>query len=200
MNYFPAFFDLKQRPRLLVRGGEAAARRLRPCWKAGARVTVVARGGRGDRGPRSMPAGSRPVRRLRLRRRPTARPSCSPPRAARGRRAGGRGARTAGVPVNVADQAGFPASSCPPSSNAIRGDRHLHRRRRTRAGQAACARRRAALPSRLGRLANFADSFRTAVKGTVPSAAARLRSGTASSRAGRDQLLAGNDRGARERC
>ena len=29
MNYFPAFFDLKERPVLLVGGGQAAARRLR---------------------------------------------------------------------------------------------------------------------------------------------------------------------------
>ena len=42
MNYFPAFFDLKGRPVLLVGGGEAAARRLRLLQKAGARITVVA--------------------------------------------------------------------------------------------------------------------------------------------------------------
>ncbi len=42
MNYFPAFFDLRDRPALIVGGGEAAARRLRLLRKAGARVTVVA--------------------------------------------------------------------------------------------------------------------------------------------------------------
>jgi uroporphyrin-III C-methyltransferase/precorrin-2 dehydrogenase/sirohydrochlorin ferrochelatase len=42
MNYFPAFFDLKDRPALIVGGGEAAARRLRLLQKAGARVTIVA--------------------------------------------------------------------------------------------------------------------------------------------------------------
>src|SRR5215470_16929651 len=41
MNYFPAFFDLKDRP-ALIGGGEAAARRLRLLRKAGARITVVA--------------------------------------------------------------------------------------------------------------------------------------------------------------
>src|SRR5262249_60648080 len=56
------------------------------------------------------------------------------------------------------------------------------------------------LPSRLGRVAKFADSFRTAVKATVPGAAARLRfwdrifDGPVA-----DQVLAGNEGGARER-
>jgi uroporphyrin-III C-methyltransferase/precorrin-2 dehydrogenase/sirohydrochlorin ferrochelatase len=56
------------------------------------------------------------------------------------------------------------------------------------------------LPARLGRLAEFAASFRTAVKATVPSAASRLRfwdrffDGPVA-----DQVLAGNERGARER-
>src|SRR5262249_31867383 len=42
MNFFPAFFDLKDRPALIVGGGEPAARRLRLLQKAGARITVVA--------------------------------------------------------------------------------------------------------------------------------------------------------------
>ena len=42
MRYFPAFLDLKERPGLLVGGGEAAARKLRLLLKAGARMTLVA--------------------------------------------------------------------------------------------------------------------------------------------------------------
>ena len=42
MNYFPAFFDLRERRALIVGGGEIAARRLRLLLKAGAKVTVVA--------------------------------------------------------------------------------------------------------------------------------------------------------------
>ena len=42
MNYFPAFFDLRDRRALIVGGGEPAARRLRLLRKAGARVTIVA--------------------------------------------------------------------------------------------------------------------------------------------------------------
>ncbi len=42
MHYFPVFFDLKDRPVLLVGGGELALRKLRLLQKAGARLTVVA--------------------------------------------------------------------------------------------------------------------------------------------------------------
>ncbi len=42
MRYYPAFMDLSGRPVLLVGGGEPAARKLRLLVRAGARVTVVA--------------------------------------------------------------------------------------------------------------------------------------------------------------
>ncbi|MBT6116694.1 MAG: siroheme synthase, partial [Rhodospirillaceae bacterium] len=42
MRYFPAFFDLRDRPCLIVGGGEAAARKLRLLRGAGAAVTIVA--------------------------------------------------------------------------------------------------------------------------------------------------------------
>lgn len=42
MRYFPAFFDLRDRPCLLVGGGEVAARKLRLLRGAGAAVTIVA--------------------------------------------------------------------------------------------------------------------------------------------------------------
>ena len=42
MRYFPTFFDLQDKPVLLVGGGTAAARKLRLLLKAGAKVTVVA--------------------------------------------------------------------------------------------------------------------------------------------------------------
>ncbi len=42
MNYFPIFLDLKDRPALVVGGGELALRKLRLLQKACARVTIVA--------------------------------------------------------------------------------------------------------------------------------------------------------------
>ena len=41
MEYFPIFLDLKNRPALVVGGGELALRKLRLLQKAGAQVTVV---------------------------------------------------------------------------------------------------------------------------------------------------------------
>ncbi|MAF94741.1 MAG: uroporphyrinogen-III C-methyltransferase [Rhodospirillaceae bacterium] len=42
MNHLPLFLEIKDRPVLVVGGGEAAARRVETALKAGARVTVVA--------------------------------------------------------------------------------------------------------------------------------------------------------------
>ena len=42
MNHLPLFLEIKDRPVLVVGGGEAAARRVETVLKAGGRVTVVA--------------------------------------------------------------------------------------------------------------------------------------------------------------
>jgi len=202
MNYFPAFFDLKQRPVLLVGGGEAAARRLRLLQKAGARVTVVAPRV-GEEIAAAIDAGgiaavrrgfvSGDVNGQAIVFAATGLPAVDERVA--------EAARTAGVPVNVADQAGLSSFIVPA---IVERDPVVIGISTGGAAPVLASRLREAierlLPSRLGRLANFADSFRTAVKGTVPSAAARLRfwdrffDGPVA-----DQLLAGNDRGAREK-
>jgi uroporphyrin-III C-methyltransferase / precorrin-2 dehydrogenase / sirohydrochlorin ferrochelatase len=202
MNYFPAFFDLKERCVLLVGGGEAAARRLRLLQKAGARVTVVA--------PRvgQEIAAAIDAGRIKAVRRgfvsgdvngqtivfaATGLPAVDERVA--------EAARTAGLPVNVADHAGLSSFIVPA---IVERDPLVIGISTGGTAPVLASRVREAierlLPSRLGRLADFADSFRTAVKATVPSAAARLRfwdrffDGPVA-----DQLLAGNDGGARER-
>jgi len=202
MNYFPAFFDLRDRPALIVGGGEAAARRLRLLRKAGARVTVVA--------PRigaeiavAVVEGAATLRQ-------------------RGFVSGdvngqiavfaatglaevdarvAEAARAAGVPVNVADRAELSSFIVPA---IVERDPVVIGISTGGAAPVLASRLRDAierlLPARLGRLADFADSFRSAVKATVPSAPLRFRfwdrffDGPVA-----DQVLAGNETGARER-
>jgi uroporphyrin-III C-methyltransferase/precorrin-2 dehydrogenase/sirohydrochlorin ferrochelatase len=201
MNYFPAFFDLKERPVLLVGGGEAAARRLRLLRKAGARITVVAPrvgeeiaaaidAGRIAAVRRGFVAGD--VNGQAIVFAATGLPAVDERVA--------EAARTAGIPVNVADHAGLSSFIVPA---IVERDPVVIGISTGGAAPVLASRVREAierlLPSRLGRLANFADSFRTAVKATVPNAAARLRfwdrffDGPVA-----DQLLAGNDGRARE--
>jgi uroporphyrin-III C-methyltransferase/precorrin-2 dehydrogenase/sirohydrochlorin ferrochelatase len=202
MNYFPAFFDLKERPVLLVGGGEAAARRLRLLQKAGARVTIVA-----PRVGEEIAAAIDESKIAAVRRgfvsgdvsgqaivfAATGLPAVDERVA--------EAARAAGVPVNVADHAGLSSFIVPA---IVERDPVVIGISTGGAAPVLASRLREAierlLPSRLGRLADFADSFRTAVKATVPNAAARLRfwdrlfDGPVA-----DQVLAGNDRGAREK-
>jgi uroporphyrin-III C-methyltransferase/precorrin-2 dehydrogenase/sirohydrochlorin ferrochelatase len=202
MNYFPAFFDLKERPALIVGGGEPAARRLRLLQKAGARITVVA-----PRVGEEIGAAIEAVQVTAVRRgfvsgdvngqaivfAATGLPRVDERVA--------EAARTAGIPVNVADHAGLSSFIVPA---IVERDPLVIGISTGGAAPVLASRVREAierlLPSRLGRLADFADSFRTAVKATVPSAAARLRfwdrffDGPVA-----DQLLAGHDGGARER-
>ena len=202
MNYFPAFFDLKDRPALIVGGGEAAARRLRLLQKAGARVTVVA-----PRVGEEIAAAIDAGRIAAVRRgfvsgdvngqaivfAATGLPAVDERVA--------EAARTAGVPVNVADHAGLSSFIVPA---IVERDPVVIGISTGGAAPVLASRLREAierlLPSRLGRLADFADSFRTAVKATVPNAATRLRfwdrffDGPVA-----DQVLAGNDHGAREK-
>jgi len=202
MNYFPAFFDLKARPALIVGGGEVAARRLRLLQKAGARITVVAPrvgaeiGAAIDAGQiaairRGFVSGD--VNGQAIVFAATGLPAVDERVA--------EAARAAGVPVNVADHAGLSSFIVPA---IVERDPLVIGISTGGAAPVLASRVREAierlLPARLGRLADFADSFRTAVKATVPNAAARLRfwdrffDGPVA-----DQLLAGNDGRARER-
>jgi uroporphyrin-III C-methyltransferase / precorrin-2 dehydrogenase / sirohydrochlorin ferrochelatase len=202
MNYFPAFFDLKDRPALIVGGGEAAARRLRLLRKAGARVTVVAPR-IGEEIAAAVAEGAATLRQ-------------------RGFVSGDVNGQTAvfaatgladvdarvaeaakaiGVPVNVADRAELSSFIVPA---IVERDPVVIGISTGGAAPVLASRLREAierlLPARLGRLANFADNFRTAVKATVPSATSRFRfwdrffDGPVA-----DQVLAGNETGARER-
>ena len=202
MNYFPAFFDLKDRPALIVGGGEAAARRLRLLQKAGARVTIVA-----PRVGEEIAAAIGEGRIAAVRRgfvsgdingqtivfAATGLPAVDERVA--------EAARTAGVPVNVADHAGLSSFIVPA---IVERDPVVIGISTGGAAPVLASRLREAierlLPARLGRLAKFADSFRAAVKATVPNAAARLRfwdrffDGPVA-----DQVLIGNECGAREK-
>src|SRR5262249_35017353 len=160
--------DLKDRPALIVGGGEAAARRLRLLRKAGARITVVApRGGEEiaaaidagkiAAGRRGVLSGGRHRHALRVR----------APRPPPGDDRGDAGARTAGIPVNVADHAGLSSFIVPA---IVERDPVVIGISTGGAAPVLASRLREAierlLPARLGRLAAFADSFRTAVKAT----------------------------------
>jgi uroporphyrin-III C-methyltransferase/precorrin-2 dehydrogenase/sirohydrochlorin ferrochelatase len=202
MNYFPAFFDLRERPALIVGGGEAAARRLRLLRKAGATVTVVAPRV-GEEIAAAVAEGAATLRQ-------------------RGFVSGdvngqtavfaatgladvdarvAEAARAAGVPVNVADRAELSSFIVPA---IVERDPVVIGISTGGAAPVLASRLREAierlLPARLGRLADFADTFRTAVKATVPSATSRFRfwdrffDGPVA-----DQVLAGNETGARER-
>jgi uroporphyrin-III C-methyltransferase/precorrin-2 dehydrogenase/sirohydrochlorin ferrochelatase len=202
MNYFPAFFDLRDRPALIVGGGEAAARRLRLLRKAGTRVTVVA--------PRvgAEIASALADGMVNLRQRgfvagdvngQTAVFAATGLAEVDARVA--EAARAAGVPVNVADRAELSSFIVPA---IVERDPVVIGISSGGAAPILASRLREAierlLPARVGKLADFADSFRSAVKATVPGATARFRfwdrffDGPVA-----DQVLAGNETGARER-
>ncbi len=177
MNYFPAFLDLNEIPCLVVGGGERAAQKVRLLLKAGAKVTVVA--------PRAGAeiAGLVGEARLQLVRRGfvagdvlgrAAVISATGLSEVDARAA--EAARDAGVPVNVVDRPDLSSFIVPaivdrdPVVIGISsGGTSPLLARRVR------ARIEALLPARLGRLARFAASFRTAVKAVIPDAGARLR-------------------------
>jgi uroporphyrin-III C-methyltransferase / precorrin-2 dehydrogenase / sirohydrochlorin ferrochelatase len=202
MNYFPAFFDLKERPALIVGGGEAAARRLRLLRKAGATVTVVAPR-IGEEIAAAVAEGAATLRQ-------------------RGFVSGdvngqtavfaatgladvdarvAEAAKASGLPVNVADRAELSSFIVPA---IVERDPVVIGISTGGAAPVLASRLREAierlLPARLGRLADFADTFRTAVKATVPSATSRFRFwGRFFDGPVADQVLAGNETGARER-
>jgi len=198
MNLFPAFFDLKDRPVLIVGGGEAAARKLRLLQKAGARVTVVApRLGEEIAGAgvtivrRGFVAGDLKGQTIAFAATGLAEVDARVAEAA----------RFAGVPVNVADNAALSSFVVPA---IVERDPVVIGISTGGAAPVLASRLREAierlLPARFGRLAAFAAQFRTAVKATLPSTSARLRfwerffEGPVA-----DAVLVGDERGARER-
>ncbi|MFQ5953603.1 MAG: siroheme synthase CysG [Kiloniellales bacterium] len=177
MRYFPTFLDLRRRRCLVVGGGAQAARRARLMLKAQAAVTVVAEA------PGEEIADLAAGGAVTLIRRGFAAADVAGHvvvLAADGEdadhRAVSAAARAAGIPVNVADRPQLSSFVMPaivdrdPVVVAIStGGASPVLARALR------ARIEAVLPSRLGRLARFAASFRDAVKALVPYAAARRR-------------------------
>jgi uroporphyrin-III C-methyltransferase/precorrin-2 dehydrogenase/sirohydrochlorin ferrochelatase len=170
MKYYPAFLNLSERPALLVGGGEAAARKLRLLMKAGARVTVVAR--RANREIVELAdAGSVTLCRREFR------PGdldgqglvIGATGVAEADAEVSRAAQAAGVAVNIVDRPELSTFITP----AIVDRDPVVVGISTGGTAPVLARRlRAAietlLPSRLGRLAQFAESFRSAVAALVP--------------------------------
>src|SRR6185369_17006883 len=173
MEYFPIFLDLKNRPALVVGGGELALRRLRLLQKAGAQVTVVApriaaeiegsgaalkRRGfvDGDVGGQAIVFAATGLEAV-------------DDRVA-------TAARHAGLPVNVVDR---PRESSFITPAIVERDPIVVAISSGGAAPVLARRLREAiermLPSRLGRLACFAESFRSAVRGLRPDATARRR-------------------------
>ena len=173
MEYFPIFLDLKNRPALVVGGGELALRKLRLLQKAGAQVTVVA--------PRIAAEieGSGAA----LKRRGFVDGDVGGQAiifAATGLEAVddrvATAARQAGLPVNVVDR---PRESSFIVPAIVERDPIVVAISSGGAAPVLARRLREAierlLPSRLGRLACFAESFRSAVRGLRPDATARRR-------------------------
>ena len=177
MKYFPAFLSLEGRRCLVVGGGELAARKLRLLRKAGARIVVVApkagveiadlatrgeidwvRRGfvAGDVNGAAVVHGATGIEEVDAR--------------------VAEAAAAAGIPVNVVDRPEISSFITP----AII-DRDPVVIGISSGGTAPVLARRLRetleelLPARLGRLARFAESFRTSVAATIPDAAARLR-------------------------
>ncbi len=175
MKYYPAFLDLSSRPVLLVGGGEPAARKLRLLLKAGARVTAVAPHVTGEIGNLAV-AG-----RITLHRR------CFRPTDLEGQGlvigATGlaavdaevsRAAEAAGLSVNIVDR---PELSTFVTPAIVDRDPVVIGISTGGAAPVLARRIRAAieaiLPSRLGRLASFAETFRSAVAALVPDGQSR---------------------------
>jgi uroporphyrin-III C-methyltransferase/precorrin-2 dehydrogenase/sirohydrochlorin ferrochelatase len=209
MKYYPAFMNLSGRPVLLVGGGEPAARKLRLLLKAGARVTAVA--------PRinteiaelaetgaetGAKTGGVTLRRRRFR-----------PADLEGQRLviGATGlpavdaevshaAEAAGLAVNIVDRPELSTFITP----AI-VDRDPVVIGISTGGAAPVLARRiratieALLPSRMGRLASFAESFRSAVAALIPDGRSRriFWDGFFDGPIARS-VLTGNERAARE--
>lgn len=201
MDYLPAFLQLRGRPALVVGGGEAAARKVELLRKTDAAITVVA--------PRlndtlaqfaetgAIAWAARPIR-------PTDFDGVAVAIGATGDDAADRdvaaAAQAAGVPVNVVDRPELSTFIVPaivdrsPIVIAISsGGAAPVLARQLRADM------ESRLPSRLGLLAQFAGSFRSAVKAKVSDAGARRRLWeTVFAGPIADRVLAGDEAAARE--
>ncbi len=177
MQYFPLFLSLQARPVVVVGGGEPAARKIRLLRKADALVTVVAfdvvaeidalvNDGTVAWVRRGFVAGDLRDKVLAI--------------AATGREAVdarvGEAAQDAGIPVNVVDRADLSTFVTPA---VVDRDPVVVAIGSGGAAPVLARRLRAAierlLPQRLGALARFAESFRTAVKATTTSDTERRR-------------------------
>ncbi|MGE0255149.1 MAG: siroheme synthase CysG [Alphaproteobacteria bacterium] len=199
MDRFPIFLDLSGRPALVVGGGAAALSKARLLAGAGAQVTVVAPQPDAD-----LAALARVV----LTRRAFRADDVAGKAIVVGAsgddavdRAVSDAARAAGIPVNVVDRPDISTFIVP----AIVDRSPLVVAISTGGAAPVLARTvrswlEARLPARLGRLAAFADSFRGAVRATIPQPLARRRlwerviAGPIGAR-----VMAGDEAGARER-
>ena len=173
MDYFPVFLDLKGRRVLIVGGGEAATRKLRLLQKAGAHVAVVARrvsdeiersGAKLTR--RGFVAGDVLGHTIVF--------AASEDHDLDDRVAEAASAR--GIPYNVVDRAESSSFILPA---IVERDPVVIAISSGGAAPVLARRLREAierlLPTRLGRLARFADGFRGAIKGLLPDSTQRRR-------------------------
>jgi uroporphyrin-III C-methyltransferase/precorrin-2 dehydrogenase/sirohydrochlorin ferrochelatase len=177
VRHLPIFLALQDRPALVVGGGELAARKVRLLRRAGARVEVVARR-LDDELSELAGAGTLAVHERAFRDGDV--DGCAVVFAATGEAAVdervARAARAAGIPVNAADRPDISTFIMP----AI-VDRDPIVIGISSGGTAPVLARRVRgwlerlLPARLGRLALFAEAFRSAVKATVSDPVARRR-------------------------
>jgi len=177
MNYLPIFLNLRRKPVVVVGGGESALRKVRLLRTAGAAVTVVA--------PQLCPGLAELVERGETAWRARGFVGGDLARCAAVIGASGRpevdarvaeAAQARNLPVNVVDRPELCSFIVPaivdrdPLIVAVSsGGAAPVLTRRVR------ARIEALLPARLGRLARFAESFRTSLRASLPEAAARLR-------------------------
>ncbi len=195
MEYFPFFFDLRERRVLLVGGGEVAHRKAALLLRGGAAVSVVA--------PTILPELATVVNGDIWRRDyfTAALDGCAFVVAATDDDALNQqvfaDARAAGVPINVVDNPAlcdfiFPAiidrSPLIAAVSSSGASPVLARQMRTKIEQQ--------MPPRLGRLAKLCEQFRDAVKGALPIAKRRAfwedtLTGTVA-----EMILAGDDKGA----
>ncbi|NEQ04337.1 siroheme synthase CysG, partial [Moorena sp. SIO3F7] len=182
MKYFPTFLRLSEQACLVVGAGETALRKVRLLRKAGARITVVADSTASDEIASELLDLAREGD-LTIERRAFVTDDVqgcavviSATELHQRDEAVARAARDAGRPVNVVDR--------PDLSDFIRPaivDRDPITIAISSAGTAPVLARRlraqieAMLPARLGALADFADSFRRAVKANIHDGRGRLR-------------------------
>ncbi|MDP6473746.1 MAG: siroheme synthase [Alphaproteobacteria bacterium] len=177
MRHYPAFMDIEGRPCLVVGGGGAALAKLRLLCRAGADVTVIAR--RFDAEIRALASAGNVALEMRQFRADDV-IGCALVHAASGvaalDEAVARAARAHNIPVNLVDRAALSSFVMP----AIVDRGALVVGISSGGASPLLARRVRAdieelLPHGLGRLAGFAQSFRSAVRATFADFETRLR-------------------------